>query len=227
MAEYIKEQGQTRMRLYFMAHPREAIECLAEDIRIYWRRVLEPHWGSISAILEADVLYKGRILALDGPENLFPDLHQTVKYASGEIKISPLCQFIDQDVHFHTGGAGVQLVPSLFGGCGRMFQLNPDCSMILAYRTRGTGLWYEKPPDPGYSLRKAVGSGRAQVLEMLADPVTTGELARRLHYTAGAVSQQLTNLKQAGLVESERRGKRVFHRLTARGENLLALFDTT
>jgi DNA-binding MarR family transcriptional regulator len=56
-------------------------------------------------------------------------------------------------------------------------------------------------------------------------PATTGEIARQLGLTSGAVSQQLERLKQAGLVEPHRTGKRVYYQLTRRGEELIGLFE--
>jgi DNA-binding MarR family transcriptional regulator len=50
-------------------------------------------------------------------------------------------------------------------------------------------------------------------------------MAHRLSLTSGAISQQLDRLKRAGLVESHRSGKRVYYRLTRRGEDLIALFE--
>ncbi len=47
-----------------------------------------------------------------------------------------------------------------------------------------------------------------------------------LGLTAGAVSQHLGRLKEAGLVEPLRQGRRVFYRLTSRGEQLVGLFDS-
>jgi DNA-binding MarR family transcriptional regulator len=55
-------------------------------------------------------------------------------------------------------------------------------------------------------------------------PMNTGEIAQRLQITAGAASQHLSRLNQAGLVEPHRSGKRVYYHLTSRGEKLLALF---
>jgi len=58
----------------------------------------------------------------------------------------------------------------------------------------------------------------------LQSPLNTGELAYKLFLTAGAVSQQVKNLQMAGLIESFRSGKNVYHRLTLRGEKLMELF---
>jgi DNA-binding transcriptional ArsR family regulator len=222
----IDEQGDSEIRRFFLAHPQEALECLIEDMRVYWKRAIEPYWQRIMGVMESDILFKGRTLALDGHQKLFPELHPTIRYDDKQLLITPICAHAAQDVEFHMEGSGVQLVPSLFGGCGRYFKLNSDGSFQIAYRTHGTGLWLTPPPDPGYSLEQAFGAARAQVLTALMVPAQTTELARKLHLTAGTVSQHLSRLTEAGLVTSHRQGKRVYYQLSRRAEKLLDLFDT-
>ena len=104
--------------------------------------------------------------------------------------------------------------------------IEPEWQAMLIYAPRGTGLWWrEFTPTPDQSLEIALGEGRAQVLRALVTPMNTGEIGLRLHITAGAVSQHLNRLQQAGLVEPHRSGKRVYYQLTERGEKLLALFS--
>jgi DNA-binding transcriptional ArsR family regulator len=71
----------------------------------------------------------------------------------------------------------------------------------------------------------ALGAGRARVLETLRTPASTGEIAQKLGVSSGAVSQILSRLAQADLVESHRVGKRVYYHLTRRGEELIVLFE--
>lgn len=73
-------------------------------------------------------------------------------------------------------------------------------------------------------LEITLGTSRAQILIALQSPLNTGELANKLTLSAGAVSQHLKNLQQAGLIKSTRNGKNVYHRLTRRSRRLLALF---
>ena len=47
-----------------------------------------------------------------------------------------------------------------------------------------------------------IGGTRADILRVLAVPMTTGELAQRLHLTPAAVSQQLGVLRRAGVVDA-------------------------
>lgn len=75
------------------------------------------------------------------------------------------------------------------------------------------------------ALRAAFGDMRAILLEALREPTPTSALARTLGVTAGAVSQQLSRLMDAGLLDAHRSGYRVYYRLSDRGQKLMDLFE--
>jgi DNA-binding transcriptional ArsR family regulator len=225
--ELIERHGDSDIRRYFLAHPREAVECLVEDLRLYWRRTLAHYWPRMTSVIEGDILYRARRIALDGPGALFDDIHPSVAQQPNCIQIQPVCAHAHNPIEFTLDGGGIQLVPLVFRGCGRMYQFAPDWQPMLAFGARGAGLWYQRLPNSDQSLEWALGAMRAQVLQALTTPATTGEVALRLYLTAGSVSLHLTRLAKAGLVEPRRSGKRVYYHLTQRGQHLLALFDTT
>jgi DNA-binding transcriptional ArsR family regulator len=66
---------------------------------------------------------------------------------------------------------------------------------------------------------------RASLLAILREPTPTSGLARQLGVTAGAVSQQLSRLMDAGLLDAHRSGYRVYYRLSERGHKLMDLFE--
>jgi DNA-binding transcriptional ArsR family regulator len=223
----IEDDGDSEMRRYFLAHPRDAVRCLVSDMEIYWQRTLAHYWPRMISMLEGDVLYRGRLLALDGPGTLFEDLHPSVGYTQNLLRLQPSCPCIHRPLETSLTGDGIQLVPNVFGGCGRMYQIAPHQRFMLAYRIRGAGLWYREQQSSNRSLEQALGAGRARVLQVLVTPANTGELAHKMQISAGAVSQHLKRLTRAGLVEPHRSGKRVFYQLTRRGAELIALFDRT
>jgi hypothetical protein len=145
----IEEDGDSDMRRYFLAHPREATHCLIEEMREYWRLTLEHHWSRMVSRLEGDVLYRARLLALEGPGPVFQDLHPTISYQPGEIHIQKICSCLHDDHSMQLNGEGVQLVPTIFRGCGRMFLVDPDWHPMLVFGVRGTGLWLDKPITQG------------------------------------------------------------------------------
>jgi hypothetical protein len=225
--ELIEADGDSEMRRVFLAHPRESVRCLVEELRFYWQRTIAHYWSRMMSTLESDLLYRERTLALDGPAPLFDSLHSSVTLRHEQIDIQPICQHLHQDVEFTLNGEGIQLVPVVFRGCGRMFQFETDFQPMLAYGVRGGGLWYQKAASPQQSLELALGTGRARVLQVLNTPATTGEVAFRARISASNASQHLSRLYRAGLVEPRRSGKRVYYHLTSRGAELLALFART
>jgi len=219
----IEADGETEIRRFFLAYPHEAMICLVAELREYWKRTLKAYWSRMISTLESDMLYRARRLALDGPGALFNDLHSSVTYHGDQIHIQPFCQHTHTDIEFTLRGDGIQLVPVIFQGCGRMFQVDTDWPSMLAFGVRGTGLWHHKPPSQ--SLEMAMGAGRARVLQTLTTPATTGEVAHKAQISAATASQHLSRLAKAGLVEAHRNGKRVYYHLSQRGVELIELFE--
>ena len=56
---------------------------------------------------------------------------------------------------------------------------------------------------------------------MLDAPLSTSELANRAGLSVGGVSRHLAVLREAGLVDSHRRGHAIVHEPTALGRSLL------
>jgi hypothetical protein len=210
----------------FLAHPRESIQRLANDIRAYWRRALEEAWPHMVPVLDSDILYRGRLLALDGPDALLSDLHSTICYQANKIQVTTTVDHNHCPAEFNLPGNGIQLVPTIFAGSGRVLQCLPEWHPMIGYSARGVGL-YSTVTHASQPLELALGASRAQVLVGLRTPATTSELAHRLCRSSGTISQQLDRLHCAGLVEPWRSGKRVYYRLTPRGEKLLAVFDSS
>ena len=224
MLTMIEEQGDSGMRRFFLAHPREAVRCLVEDLRLYWQQVLAHYWSRMVSALEGDVLHRARLLALDGPGPMFTDLHSSIDFEDTQIRIRPICQHVHNDIDLSLGDEGLQLVPVIFRGCGRMVQVAPGFQSMLAYGVRGAGLWYQKATS-NQSLELALGTGRARVLEVLKTPATNGEVAHKTRSAPATASHHLSRLTKSGLVEPRRSGKRVYYYLTARGLKLLTLFE--
>lgn len=221
--------GETEIRRHFVVYPRDAMYCLVEEMRLHWQLTLDRHWARIANVLDDEILYRARVMALEGTSALFTELDELIRYQSDVIYINKpnLCAYNEADVELR--GTGVQLVPTMFcGECKVMWQFSPEWQPMVMYIPRGTGLWWKpQSNEPEQALELTLGAGRARVLTALINPLTTGELARNLRISAGATSQHLSRLHQAGLVASNRSGKRVYYHLTPRGEGLLMLFSTS
>lgn len=215
----IQTAGESDILLFFLAYTHEAIYCLVEELRLYWRRTLESHWNRLTSILDGDVLYHARRLAVEGPEEMLRSMHPKLTFQEGVIELLK-----NREEEFFLQGSGLQLVPSIFGGNMLSYQVVPEWQPMVIYSPRGLGLWQQSVQERNHSLELALGEGRARVLQTLAIPSNTSEIARRLDISAGAASQHLSRLQQAGLVEPNRSGRRVYYRLTDRGAQLLTLF---
>jgi DNA-binding transcriptional ArsR family regulator len=219
----IRDAGETAVRMRFINHPRKALYALVEELRLYWQCALEPAWSRMSGVLEGDILYRGKLLALEGPHSLLEDLHPTIAFRENQIQVTlnsnhALCP---PEVRLH--GAGIQLVPTIFVGDGRMIRVKPELHPMIAYSARGAGL-YNRETSTSKPLELVLGAGRARVLQLLTTPATTSEVAYMLRISSATASEHLSRLTNAGLTIPRRSGKRVFYQFTERGEHLVALF---
>jgi DNA-binding transcriptional ArsR family regulator len=218
----IEEDGDSDIRRSFVAYPREGMWRLVEELRTYWQRTLAQHWSRMMSTIEGDVLYRGRLLALEGPASLFADLHPSITYVPGKLHIQKRTA-AHEPTDIQLEGSGIQLVPTIFQRGEPMIQIVPHWHPMLAFGARGAGLWYQKPITK--SLELALGRGRARVLQTLTIPSTTGEVAYQMKISSATASQHLSRLTQAGLAVPRRSGKRVYYQLTGQGTELIALFE--
>ena len=209
----------------FRSDPQGALLHLADQLRFYWSQALEPHWPRLRAMLENDILLRARSLALGGAEALFKDLHPLVRFQNGALSLDQsLCNGDDGDVHL--GGRGLLLMPSAFVWPRLSTILGAPWQPTLAYTPRGVAnLWIVDPPPVERSLELLLGQGHAAVLLSLEPPSSTLEIARRLGLVASGVSEHLSVLRLSGLIESQRRGRFVYYRLSQTGVALLELLN--
>ena len=203
----------------FLDDPQAALAALVAEVELYWQRALAHHWPRIHAVLESDVIYRARRLALEGADAIFNDLHPQIRYENMIITVETR-----HEAALEPAGRGLTLVPLIFMWNDTLLP-EDDIDLVIGYGARGAGLWTHAVEDPTATLVAALGAGRAAVLCQLVTPLSTGELAERLAVTPGNISLHMARLREAGLVESQQVSKWVFHRLTPRGEQLLALFD--
>ena len=222
--ELMANAGETETRLVFITHPHEALHHLIDEMRLYWQRTLAQSWSRMTGVIEGDILYRGKQLALDGPDSLFEDLHPTIAYRQNQIQLGECCRHAHCPSEVSLEGAGVQLVPTIFTGGGCVVHVTPERRAMILYKARGAGL-YHRDSRAAQPLEQALGTARAQVLQTLTTPATTGEVAYLTQSSAGTASQHLSRLTKAGLVEPHRSGIRVYYHLTERGRELIALFE--
>jgi DNA-binding transcriptional ArsR family regulator len=202
------------------ADPEPFLGRLVEQMREYWKLTIEPHWPRIRSLHEADVTYRARQLALGGAELLFSDLHPSLSWEDGQLVIDKqMCEDID------AGGRGLLLIPAVFDWPGIALLMDEDLQPTVSYSPRGIAEIWDEPEDArgDGAMDDLIGGTRADILRVLTVPMTTTELANRLHLTPAAVSQQLGVLRRAGVVDARRQGREVYSELTASGRRLLEL----
>ena len=115
--------GMTPVRQMFLDHPREALECLIEEVRFYWQQALEPYWPQLASLLENDILFRARALALYGIDSMFTDLSDRMEYRQGEILIhkeSQAALWLELSTSGRRGTACPVDVRGSAAGCGRL-----------------------------------------------------------------------------------------------------------
>ncbi|WP_026411749.1 ArsR/SmtB family transcription factor [Actinomadura oligospora] len=198
-----------------VADPDATLTAVADQLDAFWRAAVRPFWGRIRELLEGDVLRRSRALSERGAAGVFADLHETVEWDNGILRI-------DRPWTFHGGldGRGLLLVPSVFTW-PRVQVLPPPYQAMLSYPVSGVATVWETRPGPrAGSLGALVGRVRAEILHALDAPSSTTELARRLGVTPGAVSQHLSVLRSCDLVTGHRMGRRVVYVRTPMGDDL-------
>jgi DNA-binding transcriptional ArsR family regulator len=206
------------------ARPRPALAAIADELAGFHDRLIAPHWQRMRAVLDADVAYRGGLLADGGARALLHDLHSDLRWDDGVLTIS------EPDPQFHEvtlEPGGVVFMPSVFGWPDVSVRKQTSTRTTLHYPARGAAtVWYADGGDArdagAAATVELLGTVRARLLSALRSPATTTALARALGVTPGAVSQHLGVLHRAGLAGRTRTGRTVLYQATDLG---LALLD--
>lgn len=194
------------------------LKLLADQLQTYWDLAIAPHWGRIRALLDGDLLYRGRRLGQAGHAGLFEDLAKAVRWRDGSLFIKH---------HRFKGvrnlaGEGLLMTPSVFVWPTVYSSTIPPWQPTLTYPARGVAtLWDDSAATTSAGVSGVLGRSRAELLTQLDTPRSTTELAIRTGLTAGGVSQHLSALRAAGLVTPHRVGRVVLYARTAVAEALL------
>ncbi len=187
-------------------------------LRQYWEIAIKPRWPQMRLVVEADMTYRARQLAMGGARLLFADMHPDLRWHNGVLYIAKMIS----RHQVAASGRGLLLLPSVFAHKPAP-PLSPEEPPSLVYPSRGVAtLWASAPTDGAPALVSLIGASRARLLGLLEEPLPTVELARRLRVTPSAVSQHLRVLHAAGLVTRARHGRQVLYRRSTLGDQLTA-----
>jgi DNA-binding transcriptional ArsR family regulator len=198
--------------------PEAGLLRLTAIIREYWDLLLAPFWPRMLRLLDGDVLYRARRLTEGGTQRLFADLDPQVSWDNDTLRV--VNEYFRRQVPL--GGRGLLLVPSVFAWPRVFAKLDGPGQPTLRYPPRGVArLWERDRADLPRALAAVLGRSRALLLSELDTPASTTDLALRTGLSAGGVSQHLTALRDAGLVNAYRVGRFVLYARTMVAEALL------
>ncbi|MCA6091118.1 winged helix-turn-helix domain-containing protein [Streptomyces sp. SCA3-4] len=198
--------------------PRARLATVTEEIQRYWEIALAPYWARIRAVLDADVSHRARQVAEGGTARLLNDLHASVRWDVDTLQLPRRPKALSR----HTAGQGLLLIPSVFTGPGPFTRVAPPEPLHIAYPARGIGsLWEQRSTAGTAALAAVLGRARTLLLTELGNPASTTELARRTGLSPAGVSQNLTALRDAGLVSAHRTGRSVLYARTSVAESVL------
>ena len=191
----------------YLDDPAGSVQRLADVLEEFWRMAMEPDWGRLQSLLEADILYRSRRLAEGGVDLLFSDLHGEIKWGGDVLTVTCSCAIPNLDL----AGRGLVLVPSAFSPHKTSAMTEEPWQPTVIYPARGVALLWEEAEQAPEALAKVLGRSRAALLADLSAPRTTTDLAQRLDMTPGGVSQHLSVLKDSGFVTARRNGRAVLY----------------
>ncbi|MEU9011389.1 helix-turn-helix domain-containing protein [Streptomyces sp. NPDC048479] len=192
---------------------------LCELLRQYWEIAIKPMWPQMRLLLETDMTYRARQLAVGGARLLFADMHPNLRWHDGVLHI-------DKMISRHrvaASGRGLLFVPSVFAHKPAP-PVSPEEPPVLSYPSRGVAtLWTPAPTPDATALVALLGAPKARLLALLDEPLPTVEIARRFRVTPSAVSQHLRVLHATGLLTRARDGRQVLYRRSHLGDQLADL----
>jgi DNA-binding transcriptional ArsR family regulator len=197
---------------------RAVLRRLLTALRDYWDACFEPYWTRMRTILEADIVYRGRVMANAGLAAMFTDIDPHVRLDDTVLRIR-----LRSDLTYRTStaGRGLTLTPSLFSRRAAT-PISPDEPPHLIYPARGLAtLWQTSSATPPSALANLIGRARSRLLTLLESPASSTELAVRLDVTPTAVNQHLRALQAAGLLTSARHGRSVLYHRSDLGDHLV------
>ncbi|MEY9894865.1 DNA-binding transcriptional ArsR family regulator [Catenulispora sp. MAP5-51] len=181
-----------------------------------WQDHILPDWPRRRALLEREVTYRAGLVAVYGWSNALGSMSRRSSWVGEDaIRFSNRPQ-ADRIV----GAEGMLFVPVTLTRGTWLCEVPPD-TYALVYPARGAAERAGGPaPDRVRALERLIGAVRARILLELARPATTTELATLLAISLGTAGGHIAVLRDMGLIEGTRVGRRVVYRRTDDGDRL-------
>jgi DNA-binding transcriptional ArsR family regulator len=208
--------------------PGGGLEWFVEAVVDYWRAAIEPYWPAMRAVLQEDLSRRAQLLATQGAHTVMEDLDDRFRWQDNTILFTAQ----NQTRKVHCTGA-LSIVSLLFGRAGIRVTTTSGVTAISC-QAQGASVLDNQATLPrqvaqvdpvlGDPLAIVVGRSRAAVMRALVVPSTTSNLAAALGLSASTVSEHLSALLAAGVVNRERLGSRVAYSLDRSGWAILSHF---
>ncbi|WP_030460194.1 helix-turn-helix transcriptional regulator [Kitasatospora sp. NRRL B-11411] len=184
--------------------------------REVWDAHLAADWPARRAGLQRDVTYRAGLLAAHGWPRALHLMNRTSAWVGTDA-----IRFSDRPGPDRlVGSDGLLFVPVTAQRSSWLCEA-PGRPFAMVYAARGSGGGTGGNGD-GRALARLLGGGRAQILGQLETPATTSELALLLGQSVGTVGGHLAILRDTGLVDRTRVGRRVLYHRTELGDRLAA-----
>lgn len=197
------------------------LRAYVDALRRAWD-VLEPIWARAASVLDREVERTSVALARGAGAQLVAQLYSHSAIVDDWLLLPS-----------HSRGSGrarvgkallLQPLLALPSSAGWTDDYGDVC---LAVRYSVPGAWRVlegQAPPPG-SLAALIGPQRAKILLHLEQPATAGQLAELLHGAPSMVTHHLTAMERAGLIARTRKGRHVWVHRSARGTELVGLYE--
>lgn len=193
---------------------------LASALRTYHDHALGPFRDHIDAHADAHRRRAAQRLAGRGVDELLGNLADGIDWTP-PVLTAPY----PADFTIDLAGRGLTLVPSFFCRDAPITVANLELDPILVYPIDPPRHWMQ-PAEGGDGsdrhLTALIGTPRAALLQALATPLDTTQLATRSGLAVSSTSEHTRILRNCGLVTSTRQGRRVVHSLTPLGRQVLS-----
>ncbi|WP_344099138.1 winged helix-turn-helix domain-containing protein [Myceligenerans crystallogenes] len=193
----------------------QASELLRRSMVAYHRHVVAPLWDRVCRAVAGDLTLRAREMATGGIERTLSTLHPGIELGRSVLAVHGC----PGDRQLDLCGSGLVIRPAYFLPGGPVFRAGrPDGGTLVIPAAYDVAAGQ----DRGEALGALLGRTRAAVLRAIQSAApTTSALARMLAITPASASEHASVLRAAGLITSDRDGRRVIHRVTALGSSLL------
>jgi Helix-turn-helix domain len=152
-------------------------------------------------------------------DQMLAGLDGTLRWSDGQLLIKKSCC----EATVNLGERELLFVPSAFAWPQAIVIHDSAWQPTIIYPARGAGtLWQRAEPIRPPILAALIGSRRAAILLALDEPRSTVDLAKSVGLSPGGVSQHLTVMRNASLLDKRRVRREVLYWRSPAGDSLLA-----